>query len=37
MIERQTYSALEYLGDLGGLFDALGYLGSALVAPIAAM
>ena len=33
-IERQTYSALEWLGDIGGLFDALYILGSVFVAPL---
>jgi len=29
---RQTYSVLEFLGDLGGLYDALYYLGHFIVA-----
>ena len=32
-IERQTYSALEWLGDIGGLFDMLKLLGYMLVIP----
>ena len=35
VIERQTYSLLEWLGDIGGLFDALKLIGAALVAQIA--
>lgn len=34
--ERQTYSMLEWLGDIGGLFDALRYIGAMLIYPIAA-
>jgi len=34
MIERQTYSMLEWLGDIGGLFDALYIIGSVFVAPL---
>ena len=33
VIERQTYSLLEWLGDIGGLFDALRLIGAGLVAP----
>ena len=33
VIERQTYSMLELLGDVGGLFDALRILGVAIVLP----
>ena len=33
--ERQTYSMLEFVGDIGGLFDGLNYIGIFLVAPIA--
>ena len=33
--ERTTYSLLEWLGDIGGLVDALRYLGGLTVAPIA--
>ena len=36
MIERQTYDALQWLGDVGGLFDMLGLLGGSLIGPIAA-
>ena len=31
---RQTYSFLDWLGDLGGLFDALMHLSSPIVAPL---
>ena len=31
---RQTYSLLDWLGDLGGLFDALRYIGIFLVEPV---
>ena len=34
VIERQTYSMLELLGDVGGLFDALRYIGLVLVEPV---
>ena len=34
-IERQTYSFLEWLGDIGGLFDALRLIGIILMAPFA--
>ena len=30
---RQTYSTLDFLGDLGGLFDALKLIGEAVIAP----
>ena len=33
--ERESYSLLEWLGDIGGLLDALRYIGGFLVAPIA--
>ena len=33
--ERETYGVLEWMGDLGGLFDALRYLGVFIVSPIA--
>ena len=36
VIERQTYSALEWLGDVGGLFDMLCLLGGSLIGPLAA-
>ena len=32
---RQTYSLLDWLGDLGGLLDILFYIGRALVEPAA--
>ena len=35
--ERQTYSLLEYLGDLGGLFDALRYIASLILGPLTAI
>ena len=35
MIERQSYSILEWLGDIGGLFDALRLIGFLMVAPFA--
>ena len=34
IIERQTYSVLEWLGDVGGLFDALLFIGASIVTPI---
>ena len=34
-IERQTYSFLEWIGDVGGLFDGLILLANYFVAPIA--
>ena len=33
---RQTYSLLDWLGDLGGLFDALWYVVSLIVRPASA-
>ena len=33
-IERSTYSGLEWLGDIGGLYESLNYMGLALVGPI---
>ena len=33
MIERQTYSLLDLLGDVGGLFDALKLIGGVLMFP----
>lgn len=30
---RQTYSTLDFLGDLGGLFDALKLIGESTIAP----
>ena len=36
VIERQTYSILEWLGDVGGLFDMLGLLGGLLIGPFTA-
>ena len=35
-IERQTYSVLDWLGDIGGLGEALVIIGAYLVAPVAA-
>ena len=35
-IERSTYSGLEWLGDIGGLFEGLSAVGWALVGPLAA-
>ena len=35
MTERDTYSLLEWLGDVGGLFDMLRLMGSWLVVPFA--
>ena len=32
--DRETYSMLDYLGDLGGLYDSLKVIGSVLVAPV---
>ena len=34
-IERQTYSILEWLGDVGGLVDAFRYIGVFLLSPLA--
>ena len=34
IINRETYSGLDFLGDLGGLFDALYILGGMLIAPV---
>ena len=36
LIERQTYSILDWLGDIGGLREALIVIGRNFVAPIAA-
>ena len=36
VIERQTYSVLEWLGDVGGLFDMLGLIGGTIIGPLAA-
>ena len=36
MVSRQSYSLLDWLGDLGGLFDALAIILGAFVAPVAA-
>ena len=35
IIERSTYSFLDWLGDIGGLFDALKYLAGFTLLPIA--
>ena len=37
MIERSTYTMLEWLGDIGGLFEALVFLGRMTIAPVAAI
>ena len=34
--ERQTYSMLDLLGDIGGLFEALRYIGGMIMAPFTA-
>ena len=34
--ERQTYSMLDLLGDIGGLFEALRYIGGMTIAPFSA-
>ena len=34
MVTRQTYSILDWLGDMGGLFDALYLIGMIILAPI---
>ena len=31
--QRQIYSTLDFLGDLGGLFDALRFIGEMIVSP----
>ena len=36
MIERSTYDVLEWLGDVGGLHDALSIIGYYIVYPFAA-
>ena len=36
VIERQTYNILEWLGDVGGLFDMLRLLGKFFISPLAA-
>ena len=36
IIERQTYSMLEWLGDVGGLFDGLILISRFFIVPIAA-
>ena len=35
-IERSTYSSLEWLGDIGGLNDAMRIIGQFIVGPVAA-
>ena len=35
LIERETYSALEWLGDVGGLFDGLRLTAHIFIGPIA--
>ena len=34
-IERSTYNVLEWLGDIGGLYDAMKLVGQAIVYPVA--
>ena len=34
-IERQTYSTLDWAGDIGGLFEALKILAALFVGPVA--
>ena len=34
---RQTYSVLDFLGDLGGLFDALKTIAAAMISPFSAL
>ena len=36
-IERETYSALEWIGDIGGLYDGFLILGNTVAGPIAAI
>ena len=36
-VERQTYSLLDWIGDIGGLFDGLTLLVGKFIAPIAAI
>ena len=36
VIERQTYSLLEYLGNIGGLYNMLAIIASFMVSPVAA-
>ena len=33
--ERSTYSLLEWLGDVGGLFDGLGLIAHLVIGPVA--
>ena len=35
MIERTTYDSLEWLGEIGGLFDAIKLIGAAIAYPVA--
>lgn len=37
MIERETYSALEWLGDVGGLVDGLRLIANIIIGPIASL
>ena len=37
IIERSTYDVLEWLGDIGGLFDAFRWIGFFIISPIASM
>ena len=34
MVERKTYDLLEWLGDVGGLFDMLFLIGHSFIRPI---
>jgi len=34
VVERSTYSVLEWLGDIGGLLDCLTIIGGAIAGPI---
>ena len=36
-IERSTYNALDWLGDIGGLVDSLLLIGSIVITPIATL
>ena len=37
IIERSTYGALEWLGDVGGLFDGLYYIMQYVAAPLSVL
>ena len=36
-IERETYSALEWIGDIGGLYDGFLIMGNTVAGPLAAI